>query len=224
MTTSSIYRIISRGSTLLALCVWILPSITLAQQYYDPGILQKTIDRKPVDYQSPGVRAGSFILNPGAEIAWESNDNIYYMKNNGISDNIIHARPWLNINSDWNRHKLNFSAFADVASYSDFNSQNYTDWVVSMDGRFDVRRKSAFNYKASYMKLHEDRSDPDSRSSVEPTTFSFSGVDVDYTHTFNRLTAALRYQYQDTDYDNGKDLLGNIVDNQYRDRSRDIWS
>jgi len=38
------------------------------------------------------------------------------------------------------------------------------------------------------------------------------------------LTAALRYQQQDTDYDNGKDLEGNVIDNQDRDRTRDIWS
>lgn len=224
MTEHSIYRFVGRGSILLLLCAGLQPSILMAQQYYDPGLLQKTVDRKPVEYQSPGVRAGSFQLNTGAELAWEDNDNIFYMSNDGIGDNIIHARPWLNMNSDWSRHALNFSAFADLAWYKSWDSQDYTDWVVNVDGRFDVKRGSAFNYKASYMNLHEDRSNPDSRSNVKPTTYSFSGFDVDYTHTFNRLTAALRYQQQDTDYDNGKDIDGNVIDNQDRDRTRDIWS
>jgi hypothetical protein len=202
----------------------VLPSVSVAQQYYDPGLLQKTVDRKPVDYQSPGIRAGSFNLNAGAELAWENNDNVFYLQEDEISDNILHARPWLNLNSNWSRHALNLSAFADVASYTDYNSQNYTDSVISLDGRVDVKRGSAFNYKASYMNLHEDRSNPDSRQNIEPTEFNFSGVDVDYTHSFNRLTATLGYQYQDTDYKNGKDIQGDVVDNQDRDRSRDIWS
>lgn len=224
MRNQSICRGIHRGTIILALSVWILPSVSMAQQYYDPGLLQKTVDRRPVDYQSPGLRAGSFHLNTGAELAWENNDNIFYLEKDEISDNILHARPWLNLNSDWSRHALNLSAFADIASYNNYNSQNYTDSVVSLDGRIDVKRGSAFNYKASYMTLHEDRSNPDSRQNIEPTKFNFSGVDVDYTHSFNRLTAALGYQYQDTTYKNGKNIEGDVVDNKDRDRSRDIWS
>ena len=224
MTKQKIYRSIYRGCACLALGICLLPGVSVAQQYYDPGLLQKTVDRKPVDYQPPGIRVGSFKLNTGAELAWENNDNIFYLKDNEISDNIIHIRPWLNLNSDWSRHEMNFSAFADLGYYNDFDGQDFTDWVVSLDGRIDVRRGSGFNYKASYLNLHEDRSSPDSRRSVEPTEFSLSGVDVDYTHSFNRVTAALGYEYQDTDYDNGKDFEGNVVDNQDRDRSRDIWS
>ena len=224
MIKQRFYSSIQHGCVILVLGGFVLPAASVAQQYYDPGLLQKTVDRKPVEYQSPGIRAGSFVLNPGAELAWESNDNIFYLNNPKVSDDILHARPWLNVNSDWSRHELNFSAYADLGYYSDFSSENYEDWVVSLDGRIDVRRGSAFNYKASYLKLHDDRSSPDSRSSVVPTEYAFSGVDVDYTHTFNRMTAQLRYQYQDTDYHNGEDFDGNVVDNQDRDRSRDIWS
>jgi len=200
-----------------------LPGVSVAQQYYDPGLLQRTVDRKPVDYTSPGVRAGSFDLTTGAELAYESNDNIFYLRDDEIDDNIWHIRPWLNVNSDWNRHALNFSAFVDHASYTDFNSQNYTDAVVNLDGRVDVKRGSAFNYKASYMKLHEDRSNPDSRNFIEPTKYSFSGIDVDYTHSFNRLTGTLGYQYHDTNYKNGKSIDDEIIDNQWRDRDRNMW-
>ncbi len=223
MKMHSICRGINRGTIILVLGVWVLPSVSMAQQYYDPGLLQKTVDRRPVDYQAPPIRAGSFNLNTGAELAWENNDNIFYLQKDAISDNILHARPWLNLNSDWSRHAMNLSAFADVASYNDYNSQNYTDWVVSLDGRVDVKRGSAFNYKASYMNLHEDRSNPDTRQNIEPTEYSVGGLDADYTHTFNRLTATLGYQYQDTNYKNGKDLQGDVVNNQDRDRSRDTW-
>ena len=77
MVKQSICRSIKRGSILLALGIWVLPSVSVAQQYYDPGLLQRTVDRKPVDFQSPGVRLGGFQLNTGAELALEKNDNIF---------------------------------------------------------------------------------------------------------------------------------------------------
>ncbi len=218
---TSIVKMIKRSGLLMTLAALMLPGISLAQQYYDPGLLQKTIDRKPVAYQPPGARLGSFKLHAGAELAYESNDNIFYLNNLEIDDSIFHIRPWANLNSDWSRHELNLNFFADIGKYNDWGSQDYEDWVTSLDGRIDVRRGSAFNYKASYMQLHEDRSDPTGRQGVKPTTFSLDGLNVGYSHAFNRLTAALNYSRADHDYDNNKNLAGDIIDNQDRDRSRD---
>jgi hypothetical protein len=193
----------------------------VAQQYYDPGILQKTIDRKPVDYQPPGTRLGSFMLNGGAELVYEDNDNIFYQQGSGESDSIFHVRPWANLHSDWNRHALNFEFFADVGRYSDFGDEDYEDWMANVNGRFDVKRGSAFNYKASYMQLHEDRSSPDDVGGIKPTGFSLGGFDLGYSHTFNRLTASVRFDRAEHDYDDNVDGDGGVIDNQWRDRSRD---
>jgi hypothetical protein len=216
-----IINTIKHSCLLAALCVAVLPAISVAQQYYDPGLLQKTIDRKPVEYQSPGIRLGRFLLQPSVELAWENNDNIFYIENKKISDSIIHIRPELNLKSDWSRHSLNFSAYADIAKYNDFGSEDYEDWAVSLDGRIDVKRKSAFSYTASYVQLHENRSSPDDVGGIKPTEFTFSGFDVGYIHTFNRLTADLIYDSKDTDYSNNLNSDGDILDNQDRDRTRD---
>lgn len=215
------YKNIKRGGILLALSVAVLPGASVAQQYYDPGLLQKTVDRKPVDYQAPGVRMGSFMLKPGAELAYENNHNIYYSTDKGISDSIIHIRPWANLASDWGRHSIEINAFADIARYNDFGSEDYEDLVLTLDGRVDVMHKSNFNYKASYMQLHEDRSSPDDVNGVAPTEFTYSGAEIGYNHAFNRLELGLNYRVIDTDYDNNKDADGNILDTQDRDRTRD---
>ena len=132
--------------------------------------MQKTIYRKPVDFVAPGVRVGSFKLNPGVELGWENNDNIFYFSRDAeqiglekIGDNIFHVRPWLDLKSDWNRHALNLHAFVDAARYKDYDSQNYTDWVVRLDGRIDVKSRSAFNYSAGYWRLHENRGSPENQ-------------------------------------------------------------
>jgi hypothetical protein len=159
-------------------------------------------------------------LHAGAELAYENNDNIFYLNKLEVDDSIFHIRPWANLNSDWSRHELNLNFYADIGKYNDFGSQDYEDWVTSLNGRIDVRRGSNFNYKASYMQLHEDRSSPDS-GGIKPNEFTLSGFDVGYKHTFNRLTAALNYDRAATDYDNNISFTGDILDNQDRDRTRD---
>ncbi len=213
-------KIVKHSSFLLALCWLVSPTVAVAQQYYDPGLLRKTVDRKPVDLQSAGIRLGSFALKTGADIALEHNDNIYYRESIESSDSIIHVRPWASLNSDWSRHKLNLSAYADIGRYDDFGSEDYEDWALNLDGRIDVKRGSYFNYAATYMQLHENRSSPDDVRGIAPTQFSFSGFGAGYSHNFNRVTAALNFATVDTDYDNNINGDGNILDNQDRDRTR----
>ncbi len=224
MVASKLVRSLKRNVQLAGLVVLLLPAVSQAQQYYDPGLLQKSVDRKPVDYQPAPTSLGGFILGAGAELAYEANDNIYYFGEDEESDSIIHVRPWASLGSDWNRHEVNLGFFADIGRYSDFGDEDYEDWTANLNGRVDVKRGSFFNYKASYMQLHEDRSSPDDVGGVKPTEFAFSGFDLGYSHTFNRLTAMLAYDMQDTDYDDNKDGDGNVLDNQDRDRSRDTYT
>ena len=221
MTSKFTFAAVIRGSILSALCVCLLPGITLAQQYYDPGLLRKTIDRKPVEFEPVGMRWGSFMVGAGAELVYEHNDNIFYFTNLEVADSITHVRPWFDLNSDWNRHELNFSVMADIGNYSDFDGQDFEDWAARLDGRIDVKRGSSFNYNIFAMRLHEDRSSPDDVNGIRPTEFAYDGFDVGYSHTFNRLTVDLNYDRNDTDYQNNIRLSGTIVDNQDRDRTRD---
>ena len=92
MVRASFTKFTRKNSILLVLFVFLLPGVSMAQQYYDPGLLQRTIDRKPVDYQPPGMRLGGFVLGAGAEAAYENNDNIYYLPNDEVSDSISTGR------------------------------------------------------------------------------------------------------------------------------------
>jgi len=221
LTQKSINKLIKHTSIFLMLCLLVLPVISVAQQYYDPGLIQKTIDRTPAEYKPTGVRVGAFMLHPGVELTWVNNDNIYYLNDGGPSDNIWHIRPWANLLSDWSRHSLNLRFYADIARFSDFETEDYEDWRVSIDGRFDVRRNSAFSYRLAYMNLHEDRSSPDDVNGVVPTVFTYYGYDIGYGHTFNHLTAKLNYNRFYTNYDDNYKLDGEVINNQDRDRTRD---
>jgi hypothetical protein len=220
----TVHKRVSHGCIFLILSLLVLPAVSVAQQYYDPGLIQKTVDRTPAEYAATGVRMGSFTLKPGAELAWVNNDNIYYLEKSVASDNVFYIRPWLNLLSDWSRHSFNIRLFAEFGRYQDFDTENYEDWRASIDGRFDVMRNSAFSYYAAYMNLHEDRSSPDDSGGITPTRFDYYGYDLGYGHTFNRLTAKLNYREFFTDYDDNVMLDGEVIDLQDRDRKRDEWA
>ena len=208
-----------RNRVILASCVCLLPVAAFAQQYSDPLLRQDAIQRKPADFRSTGIRIGSFTLAPAADLSWESNDNIFYSKTDKVSDNVMHLRPRASLMSGWSRHELNINAIADIVRHSTFDNENTDNWAVHLDGRVDVKRRSALSYNAGYARLHEDRSSPDDVGGIKPTGFDYTEFGVGYSHTFNRLTADLGYDNKNHNYANNRDSGGNILDNQDRDRS-----
>jgi hypothetical protein len=206
---------------LFAALALLAPAMASAQQYFDPGLFQKSIMSTPEDFTPRGARLGSFMLNTGAELGWYYNDNVFYLEENELSDSSLHLRPYAELRSDWNRHALNFSGWGDIARHDDFDLNDYEDWGLRADGRVDVKQGSWFSADTHFMHLHEDRRSPDSRFGLNPTVFDYSGYGFGYDHVFNRLSAGIYYNYNQFDYDNNVDLDGNIIDNQFRNREQD---
>lgn len=207
---------------LLGMVFACIPYAATAQQYFDPGLMQKSIESKPEDFQPPGARLGSFVFRPGVELLYASNDNIFYEENGEISDSIWHLRPWASLNSDWNRHSFNLSGWGDIARYSDYGSEDYEDWALRADGRVDVRHDSWLSFEASQMELHEDRRSPDNQLGIEPTEFTYAGYGAGYDQVFNRLKAGVYFRRNTFDYDDNLDDDGEIIDNQDRGRDEDL--
>ncbi len=197
------------------------PLTAQAQQYFDPGIFQRVLLAAPEDFQPPGARLGSFVLLPGADLAWGYNDNVFYLPENEISDSVWHVRPYADLRSDWNRHALNFSAWADIARFDDFSENDYEDWSVRADGRVDVLQNSWFSADVSYFRLHEDRRTPDAGGPITPTQFDYGGWGAGYDHIFNRLKVGAYYNFNSFDYDDNVTGDVEIIDNTDRNRDQD---
>ncbi len=209
---------------LVVLLLVVVPTVATAQQYFDPGLLAQSFAQRPEDFQPPGIRAGSFIFSAGVNGAYEYNDNVFYTPVLPLSDNIWHLSPYANLNSDWNRHALNFNASADLARYDTYSANDYDDWATRMDGRIDVRQNSWASFDASLYQLHEDRRDPGFQGAAKPTVFHYGGYGVGYDHIFNRLKVGGYFNYNAFDYDNNVTLSGEPIDNQDRNRSQDRYS
>jgi len=194
------------------------PSAIFAQDYDDPALGQQPVVSQPQDYKPLGVRAGSFMLHPGVELATEYNDNILYSYDNEQSDTVFHVRPYITAISNWSRHSLTVRLAADLGRYADFDIRDYEDYFLTVTGRLDFTGRNNLGYRFDAMQLHEDLNSRDSEQGIEPTTYDLFGAGLTYDHYFNRFSLGGSLDWQQLTYDDAVDASGDIIDNEDRDR------
>jgi hypothetical protein len=181
---------------------------------------ETVLERRRPELEQLGLRAGSFLFLPRVEAGATYDTNVYATRDNHEDDVIWTVRPRLDIKSDFSAHALNFSASADAGRYSDHNRENYTDYAVQADGRFDVNKGGALDGQLFHRRNHEGRGDINSlQGYAEPVTYLTSGGEAGYTQRFNRLRARVSGSAQYISYDD-VDLIGGGV---ARQGDRDRW-
>jgi hypothetical protein len=193
-------------------------SVLKAQNYDNPGLGELAVTAHPQDYKPLGIRAGGFMLHPGVQLAAELNDNVFYTAEDELDDTIWHFRPYLTAQSNWSRHAFNVRLAADIARFDDFDTRDYEDYFLLINGRVDVLNRSYFSYSADYMRLHEDLNSRDAEQGREPTIYDLIGGSLGYDHTFNRFSVGGLVGLHNLDFDNAIALDGSVLDNQDRDR------
>lgn len=148
--------------------------------------------------------------------------NIYYRdsKSSPLTDSYIaHYKPGLNINSNWNRHALNFMVDSDLTQYSAQPDRNdYQNVQTQLDGRLDVLRDSHFDSAFGYNKLTENRGSPDQISALTPTIYDTKVIDNYYNHRFNRISTRVGLNATRYDYDDVLTGAGTILEMSTRNR------
>jgi hypothetical protein len=201
-------------------CLILLPLSTViqAQNYDSPGLGQKPVATHPQDFKPLGIRAGSFMLHPGVQLAAQFTDNVFYANKNKQDDTIFHVRPYITAQSTWSRHSLNVRLAADIARYKDFGFRDYEDYFLLINGKVDVKNQSFMTYGLDYLDLHEELNTRSAEQGVEPTRYNMVGGNLGYDHTFNRFSVAAQYRLIRLDFDNARGFDGEVIDNQDRDR------
>ncbi|HLF30211.1 MAG TPA: outer membrane beta-barrel protein [Xanthomonadales bacterium] len=210
-------RFLSGTLSVLGLPLALVSGSVQAQYYDDPGLGQKPVNIYPQDYKPLGIRAGSFMLHPGVQLAVEYTDNVFFTENDTKSDVVYHIRPYITAQSTWSRHSLNVRLAADIGRYGDYGQQDYEDYFFDISGKVDVKNRSYMSYGLNYMDLHEDRSTRDAEQGFEPTRYKLYGGNIGYDHSFNRLSLGASYTHQWLDYNDSISDSGEIINNQDRD-------
>ncbi|MEJ2347122.1 MAG: outer membrane beta-barrel protein, partial [Gammaproteobacteria bacterium] len=191
------------------------------QEPLPPGAARDLPPKQEEQTPSPQkLRWGSFLVYPQVVLSALYDDNIYATRSNEKSDNIGILTPSIRLKSDWNRHKLDFNAGAELSRYVRYPDENTSDYWANADGRYDISGKSNVFGGVGYSREHEDRTSPDAVNGTEPTRYNVGSAYGGAYHNFGR--AALRFggTYEKLDFKDVPSLLGGVINNQDRNRTQ----
>lgn len=174
-------------------------------------------------YEPLGIRTGSFLLFPKAELKEQYNDNVFATETNTRDDFITTLSPGLKLNSDWNNHALNFFARSDIGRYSSNDDENFEDFFLGADGRVDITRDTQVTAGAQANWLHEERTSQDNVTGVEPTDYTKRAFNLGASHRFNRVSVKLNGNVDTYDFEDVRTATATI-NNDDRDRDEYVIS
>lgn len=176
-------------------------------------------ERPKPEYETPGIRAGSFVLEPEIVIATTYDSNINNFENGGNDDLIVSLNPAVNLRSDWNVHSLELSADLDTHQFTNSGDESYTDWGVAGEARIDIQRGTHIRTGASYGNLNESRlSAGVAQISRDRVALDRAEVFVAGYHEAGRIRIQPSIGFRDVDFDDAELLDGSIADQDFRDR------
>lgn len=196
------------------------PPIVLAQARdgAEPQRGETITERGRRRFRADGARAGAFLVFPSFAVTRRHDDNIFATSTGEVGDFVTLLTPSVRVQSDWSNHALNFSANGEVARFADRSRENYEDFFVGFDSRFDVRRSTNVFAGASFSDRHENRSSPDDVVGLEPTEFDIISSNIGGFHRFNRLSIRVEGTGDRLDFDDASTAAGVNINNDDRDR------
>jgi hypothetical protein len=182
-------------------------------------------ERPHPEYVADGLPAGGFTLYPRATIDGEWNDNIFAVETGEDSDFIYRFRPELRLSSNWSRHSLGAFARASVNRYTDFTSEDSTDWNLGTDGRVDVVGNSYLFGNVQFGRFTEARTSQGvPGNAAEPVQYDLFGGAFGAVQELNRLRFTERLDVNTFDYDRVARVGGGSLDLNDRDRTVTVAS
>ena len=167
-----------------------------------------------------GIELGSFRLLPELTISGGYDDNIFATRTQTKSDRILHLLPSLDIRSEWSEHRLGFKAGADIARYDDYSSEDFEDYWLSTNGRYDFSDTFNLFGGLGYSREHEERGSPDDQNGKEPTVFYSRSAHLGSKVNFGDLGLRFGGSYEELDFDDVGTNFGLEINNDDRDRKR----
>ena len=179
-------------------------------------------DRPRPDYDPIGVPLGGFVAFPSVTVSSEYNDNIFATDDNTEDDIITRLRPNVDLRSNWSRHLLGLTLGADLGFYADNTDENFQDFNVVGNGRYDIATESSIAGIAAYRRLHEGRDDPNAIGAAEePTQYDSYLLGAEFSQGFNRLNVRPGVSFNRLDYHDVDAIGGGDIDQD--DRDRDVY-
>jgi hypothetical protein len=193
----------------------------------------ETVTTRPrPDYDAVGTRLGGFTLYPEATLEFMYDDNILAADRDEpefeLDDMLVTLAPAIALRSDWSKHALNTGARVSAGRYTEYVSQDFTDYELWADGNLEFGR-SLLGARISHSHLHQLRTSANDTAANErpifPIEFDMDNVAFIYRYAPNRFYARGSLEFTNYDFEDSLDLritppppVAVIRDNDDRDR------
>lgn len=164
-------------------------------------------DRRPerlarIDpYDATGVKLGSFILYPEAEIGAGGFNNLLRAAQDRRDEIALEVRPGVRAVSTWGVHAIELGARGLASFHSELPSEDDRAWTIEGRGRLDITRRTNIEASLSHDVAQETRGTINSRSGFggrpDVTTDRLGAA---LNHRFNRLRLQLRGAVTERDH------------------------
>src|SRR3982074_1949898 len=135
-----------------------------------------------------GMPLGSFRLYPTLDFRAGYDSNVFAQPaGQQVSSAYEAIRPSLDLKSDWSNHMLNFGAYGAFGFYNNASTQNYQNFGVSTDGRFDIQRDWYLTAGVGFSRTTEALGTPDVAFQTPPTVVNAIPINLAMYQRFNRL-------------------------------------
>lgn len=202
---------------LLAACLAAAPASLRAENPPLASVPADSFADKPA-----GIRWGGLLYNAtittGA--AWDS--NIFFSRNNVVSDRIVYIKPGLTVSTLDPNYKFTFRAQADHFEYDNTPAESRTNGRAEVDGTIRLRRDLEVDVGASAGHVREPRSLQRRdlpEDAAEPVAHNIYTARLAVRRIFNSmLTTTTAVGVENDNYFNVRSNGGGIIDLQFLDR------
>ena len=165
-----------------------------------------------------GVDVGSLSLMPELKISGSYDDNIFATRTETISDRILHLIPSLDLRSRWSEHKISLTVGADIARYQEYSDEDYEDYWLTTEGRYDFSESLNLFGGMGYSREHEERSSPDDQNGKEPTIYYSHAAHLGTEVKTGKLKFRFGGTFEELNFDDVLTSTGFYINNDDRDR------
>lgn len=170
---------------------------------------QVTVQTRPrPDYDPLGVRLGGFRYDAALEAGMGYDDNLQATAEDKQSDGFFTQALNMSAASTWTRHALGLTARQETWQHLRYNQQNWLDYNVGINGRYDIGRASSVFARYNHVRSHlaVDNFDLQGQGINQPIPYDSDIFEVGGTAAFNRLSltpsalfSTYRYEEQTID-------------------------
>lgn len=161
-----------------------------------------------------------FLVKPGLELFYRYDDNIFAQHDDEQSDGIAGVIANLKLESNWSRHALTAGVGFESGRYDVYSSEDYDDYWLSGEGRFDFTPATRLVFGAGFSRDHEERSSPDSAyTAMGPTLYDSTELHTLFSHKGEMFGWRLGATYEDLDFEDNQARAGFEINQDDRDRA-----